>query len=83
MKELTIRIQKHNDKIPCPDCNNIILNECNIGAVYGTLEMGTEEFDKRFKIAYVRSKDNHDVLQTVAMLWNVTEVIYLPVEVKA
>jgi hypothetical protein len=79
MKELTIRIQKHNGKIPCPDCNNIILNECNIAAVYGTLEMGTEDFDKRFKIAYVRSKDN----QTVAMLWNVTEVIYLPVEVKA
>ena len=78
MKELIIRIQKHNDKIPCPDCNNIILNDCNIGAVYGTLEMGTDDFDKRFKIAYVRNNDH-----TVAMLWNVTEVIYLPVEVKA
>jgi len=77
MKELTIRIQKHDDKIPCPDCNNIIINECNIGAVYGTLEMGTGDFDKRFKIAYVRNND-----RTVAMLWNVTEVIYLPVEVK-
>jgi uncharacterized membrane protein YhdT len=72
--KLIIKVQKNDG---CPDCNNIHINNYYVGAVYGTIKMGTDDFDKRFKIASVY---NNNVF--VSMLWNVTEIIYLPVKVK-
>jgi hypothetical protein len=74
--KLIIKVQQHNDN--CVDCNNISIDGYTIGAVYGTLKMGTEDFAKQHKIAYCYHKD-----EFVSMLWNVTEIIYLPMEVKA
>jgi hypothetical protein len=75
MKGLIIKVQKNDGS---PDCNNIHIDNYCVGAVYGTLKMGTGDFDKQFKIAQVYHKD-----EFVSMLWNVTEIIYLPMEVKA
>ena len=75
--KLTVEVQ-HNENYP--DCNHLVIDGHVIGAIQGTLKMGTSDFDKRFKIAEVR----HDG-KFVATLWDVEVVPYVeqkPVEVK-